>query len=63
MSSVVGPKLRCRDASRLISQMQEGRLSFYQRLRVRLHLLGCDACRKFVRQLDVLREAMRRYRQ
>jgi anti-sigma factor RsiW len=53
--------ISCKDASRLISQMQDGELSFRQRLAVRLHLMFCDACRRFVRQLRFLRTAMRRY--
>ena len=62
-STTAGLRLSCKDASRLISQMQDRRLSFYQRLRIRLHLLGCDACGRFVRQLAMLRQAMRRYRE
>ena len=58
----MGLLLRCKDASRLISQMQDERLTPGQRGLVRLHLLFCDACRNFQRQLGVLREAMLRYR-
>ena len=53
--------ISCKDASRLISQMQDGELPLRRRLAVRLHLLFCDACRRFVRQLRFLRAAMRRY--
>jgi hypothetical protein len=42
--------------------MQDRRLASAKRWLVRLHLLFCDACRRFRRQLDVLREAMARYR-
>jgi len=59
--NAVGMLISCKDASRLISQMQDGELSFRQRLAVRLHLMFCDACRRFVRQLRFLRTAMRRY--
>ncbi len=54
--------LSCKDATRLISQMQDRRLTLAGRWLVRLHLLFCDACRRFQRQLDVLRDAMVRYR-
>jgi len=47
----------------LISQIQEGNVPFHQRLRVRVHLLWCDACKKFERQIRFLRVMMRRYRQ
>jgi hypothetical protein len=42
--------------------MQDRRLTPTKRLLVRLHLLFCDACSHFKRQLRVLREAMVRYR-
>lgn len=43
--------------------MQDQSLTFRARWLVRLHLLFCDACRHFVRQLAILREAMLRYRE
>ena len=58
----MGPLISCKDASRLISQMQDQRLSPRKRWLVWLHLLFCDACRHFERQLAVLREAMLRFR-
>jgi hypothetical protein len=54
--------LDCKEASRLISQEQDGPLTLKRRLLLRLHLMWCDACRNFVRQAAFLREAMRRYR-
>jgi Putative zinc-finger len=59
----MGPLIPCKDASRLISQMQDQRLTPRKRWLLRLHLLFCDACRHFERQLAVLREAMVRYRE
>jgi len=35
------------------------RLSFGERLRVRLHLAICGACRRFSRQMQILRWATR----
>lgn len=52
----------CREASHLISQQQDAPLTLGQRWRLRFHLLCCDACRRFVRQAEFLRKAMRRYR-
>jgi hypothetical protein len=43
--------------------MQDRRLALGKRWLVRLHLLFCDACRHFARQLTVLREAMVRYKE
>ena len=54
--------LSCRDASQLLSQAQERRLNWHERLLLRLHLVLCDGCRNFRSQLAIMREAMRRYR-
>lgn len=59
----MGRLISCKDASQLISQMQDSDLPFGQRLRVRVHLLFCDACTQFERQVRYLREVMRRYTQ
>jgi hypothetical protein len=59
----VGRLISCKDASRLISQIQEGRVPLGQRLRVRLHLIWCEACKQFERQIRFLRVLMRHYRQ
>jgi hypothetical protein len=59
----VGPLISCKDASRLISQIQEGHVPPGRRLRVRLHLIFCEACKEFERQVRFLRVMMRRYRQ
>jgi len=58
----MGRLISCKDASRLISQMQDADIPFPQWARIRLHLLWCEACARFERQLHVLREAMRQYR-
>lgn len=50
--------LDCRHASRLLSQSMERRLPFRQRLVLWLHLMMCDACTRFSRQLHVLRAAI-----
>ena len=58
----MGPLISCKEASRLLSQMQDGNVSLLQRLRIRLHLLRCEACRRFEQQLHFLHHAMRHYR-
>jgi hypothetical protein len=50
----------CREASRLISRNADRPLPLGRRLQLRLHLLVCDACTNFSRQVRVLREALRR---
>ncbi|MEO7386293.1 MAG: zf-HC2 domain-containing protein [Gammaproteobacteria bacterium] len=49
----------CRDISALISRAMDARLSVSERLRMRLHLALCSACRKFSRQVRLLRWASR----
>lgn len=57
----MGRLISCKDASRLLSQMQEGRVPLMHQLRVRVHLLWCEACKRFELQLRFMRAAMRRY--
>jgi hypothetical protein len=59
----LGRLISCKDASRAISQMQDGSISLPLRLRIRLHLLWCEACKRFEQQMHFLRQAMQRYRQ
>ncbi len=55
--------LSCREATRIASRMQDAPASLADRIKLRLHLLACDACTNFVRQMRVLRAAMRAYRE
>ena len=59
----LGHIISCKDASRLVSQEQDARMSFWQRVTLRLHLSVCDACTRFERQIRFLRAAMRKYSQ
>lgn len=52
----------CKDASRLLSQAQDRRLTLVERLKLRVHLAVCDACTRFSVQLAVMRRAMRQFR-
>ena len=54
--------LSCRETSELLSQAQERRLGLRERLGLKLHLMLCDGCANFSRQLDFIRAAIRRYR-
>jgi Putative zinc-finger len=54
-------KLTCKEASRLISQSMDQKLTLAQRATLRLHLSACDACTRFGAQLNALRAAMRKY--
>jgi hypothetical protein len=60
--SRIGHLLSCKRASRLISLEQDAGLSALKGWLLRLHLAACDGCTRFNTQMQVLREAMRRYR-
>jgi hypothetical protein len=53
--------LSCKEASALMSQTLDRRLSLWERLSLRLHLAICDGCRRCERQMAFLRSACRRY--
>ena len=51
--------LTCKDASRLASIALDNHLSWRERWGLRMHLLLCKLCRRYVRELKFLREALR----
>ncbi|MBU1664949.1 MAG: zf-HC2 domain-containing protein [Gammaproteobacteria bacterium] len=51
--------LTCKDASHLISENQERPLGIWERWGLRLHLLMCVSCRRFERQMALMRQALR----
>mgnify|MGYP003526141018 CR=1 FL=1 len=53
--------LSCKETSELVSRSLDERLSWSQRMAVRLHLMMCGACRHFTAQMGFLRRAARRY--
>lgn len=53
--------LTCKQAAALLSQSQDRRLVLRERLALRLHLLVCDACRNFQRQVDFLSRTGRQF--
>jgi hypothetical protein len=58
----LGTLISCKEASRAISQTLDGNVSFPLYLRIRLHLLLCEACKRFESQMRFLRRAMQNYR-
>jgi len=61
IAHLFGHWLACRDATRLLSQLEEREPTRFERIRLRWHLAACDACSRFRDQLRLLREAMRRH--
>lgn len=49
----------CRDITALVSRAMDARLPLRERWRVRLHLVVCVACRRFERQVLMLRRGAR----
>lgn len=54
--------LTCKETSMLLSQAQDQRLRLRDRLSLRLHLMLCDGCTNFRKQLEFIRAALRRSR-
>ena len=54
--------LSCRQVSILLSQAQERSLGWRERLALEFHLMLCDGCINFRRQLEFIRAAVKRYR-
>jgi len=52
--------LNCKEATRLVSQGLDRRLGLAERLALRLHLLICDGCTNFSKQVAFLRRALSR---
>lgn len=53
--------LSCRQATELMSQELDRPLRVGERLGLRLHVLICNGCSNYRRQMDVLRVACRRF--
>lgn len=49
-----GPMLTCSEATDYVSRREEGKLSFSQRAKLRLHLVLCHLCRKFSVQNGII---------
>jgi heterodisulfide reductase subunit B len=53
--------LNCREVTRLVSEMQERRLSVVEKMSLNLHMMMCDGCKNFSLQVPFLRKAMKAY--
>lgn len=51
--------LTCKDASHLASHRQDRPLSFRERWGLRIHLWMCGNCRRFERQIGLMRRLLR----
>lgn len=57
----MGLRISCKEASRLISQGMDRRLSLAEGIALRLHVRICDACTRFTSQVKFLRRALKAY--
>ncbi len=54
--------LRCRDVATLASEFVDRDLPWRQRLAVRMHLMMCDTCSRYIRQLRQVVSVLNRLR-
>ena len=55
-------KLNCRETTRLLLEAEERELSATDKLALKLHLKICDACVRFVSQVNFMRHATHAWR-
>lgn len=55
--------MNCLDATRLISESQERRLSVPEKVTLKVHVMMCSGCKNFSLQIPFLGKAMRAYAQ
>lgn len=53
--------LTCEEAEKLISETMDHPLSFWERINLKVHLLICKVCPTYMRQLQLLRELLRKW--
>ncbi len=49
--------MTCKEVAQLASESLDRSLTLYERLTLRLHLVRCDMCTRYVRQLKFLQRA------
>lgn len=55
--------MNCLEATRLISESQERRLSVPEKVTLKMHVMMCSGCKNFSLQIPFLGKAMRAYAQ
>jgi hypothetical protein len=59
---MAGLMLTCKDVAALLVAREDRKLRLSERSRLQLHLLACQTCPDFERQMLTLRRAMRQWR-
>ncbi|MBI1236217.1 MAG: anti-sigma factor [Alphaproteobacteria bacterium] len=52
--------LTCKDVAHRADALIDGELTGWERLKLRMHLVLCGACRRFVDQMQITRDISRR---
>ncbi|MDE2260452.1 MAG: zf-HC2 domain-containing protein [Betaproteobacteria bacterium] len=55
--------LNCKQATALMSLGMDKKLGVLQKTSLRLHLMMCEGCRNFNKQMQLLREGLRKFPQ
>lgn len=53
--------LNCKEATRLISESQERKLSLLEKMPLKFHVMMCAGCKNFSQQIPFLSQAMRAF--
>jgi hypothetical protein len=53
------PLITCKEVSVLASQQHERKLTPWERFTLGIHLFVCDGCRRVVRQIAIIRQAVK----
>lgn len=53
--------MRCRQATRLMSESQDRRLTFTEKASLQFHTSMCSACRNALKQMRVIHGAIKAY--
>ncbi|MGI2028784.1 zf-HC2 domain-containing protein [Endozoicomonas acroporae] len=48
--------LKCRDIEQMAGQLQDDELNWRQRLSMRMHLIMCHHCRRFLKQFAAIKK-------
>ena len=54
-------KPTCKEVHRLVSEQMDRDLSTVEKMRLRFHMLICDACNNFSGQMNLIRRAIRQF--
>jgi hypothetical protein len=63
IKNTLGHLITCKDATHLMSAMQDRKLGIVERAKLRFHLACCTGCVRFKQQMEFLRTAMGKYRE